>query len=238
MNKPVESKKSKAIQVLYEDNHIIAVNKRPGEIVQGDKTGDETLIDVVKAYVKKKYNKPGDVYLGVIHRIDRPTSGVIIYARTSKALGRMNELFREGGVEKNYWAVVKTRPEYEEHTLINHLRKNEKQNKSFNCKEGSKDAKRSELDYKLCGITDNYWLLEVHPKTGRHHQIRAQLAHIGSPIKGDLKYGADRSNRDGGIHLHARSVRFIHPVSKEEIYIQAPVPRESLWDEFEKQMNA
>lgn len=236
MSKETRSRKKQSLDVVYEDNHIIAVNKHVGDIVQGDKTGDSTLADEVKAYVKKKYDKPGDVYLGVIHRIDRPTSGVIIYARTSKALERMNALFREHLVDKVYWAVVKIRPEMETGHLVQYMRKNEKQNKSYICKNEAKGGKQAELFYRLCGMTDNYWMLEVKPKTGRHHQIRVQLAALGSPIKGDLKYGASRSNRDGGIHLHARSISFVHPVKKENITITAPVPRESLWGEFNVQM--
>jgi len=236
MNKTDRGKKGQSLQVLYEDNHIIAVNKQVGDIVQGDRTGDATLAEKVKSYIKKKYDKPGDVYLGVIHRIDRPTSGVVVYARTSKALERMNQLFREHRVDKVYWAVVKNRPEMESGVLEQSMRKNEKQNKSYLCKDGGKGAKKAELSYRLCGMTDNYWMLEVKPKTGRHHQIRVQLAALGSPIKGDLKYGAKRSNRDGGIHLHARSIHFMHPVQRELKTITAPVPRESLWGELEKQM--
>ncbi|NNK80294.1 MAG: RluA family pseudouridine synthase [Flavobacteriales bacterium] len=226
----------KKLDVLYEDNHLIVVNKRAGDIVQGDRTGDLSLLDLAKAYVKHKYNKPGDVFLGLVHRIDRPVSGVVVFARTSKALARMNELFKNYKVEKTYWAVVKNRPEMEEAVLVNSLRKNEKQNKSYVCKEGASGSKSCELFYRLCGVTDNYWMLEVKPKTGRHHQIRAQLSHIGSPIKGDLKYGASRSNRDGGIHLHARSIKFVHPVKKIDLYIEAKVPKESLWSEFQAQM--
>jgi len=236
MSNKVRSTKKQSLEVIYEDNHIIAVNKRVGDIVQGDKTGDKTLADDVKAYIKKKYDKPGDVYLGVIHRIDRPTSGVVIFARTSKALERMNELFRDQKIAKVYWAVVKNRPEMEEAELDQWMRKNEKQNKSYLCKAGGKGGKNAILSYRLCGMTDNYWMLEVKPQTGRHHQIRVQLAALGSPIKGDLKYGADRSNREGGIHLHARSISFIHPVKKEEFTLTAPVPRESLWGELDKQM--
>jgi len=227
----------KNLDVLYEDNHLIAVNKRVGDIVQGDRSGDPALSDHVKEYVKHHYKKPGDVFLGVIHRIDRPVSGVVVFARTSKALSRMNELFKENQVEKTYWAAVKNRPEMEAGVLKNSMRKNEKQNKSYVTKEGSKGSKSCELSYRLCGGTDNYWLLELEPKTGRHHQIRVQLAHIGSPIKGDLKYGASRSNRDGGIHLHARSVNFIHPVRKEALQITARTPKEPLWLEFEDQMS-
>ncbi len=219
----------KNLEILYEDNHLIAVNKRPGDIVQGDRSEDKSLLDLLKDYIKVKYDKPGDVYVGLVHRLDRPVSGVVVFAKTSKALTRMNELFRDGDVRKTYWAVVKNRPEMEDGTLIHHLRKNEKQNKSYVCKEGGKDGKRAELDYRLAGFTDKYWLLEVNLKTGRHHQIRAQLSAIGSPIKGDLKYGADRSNRDGSIHLHGRNVKFIHPVKKVELNITAPPPKESLW---------
>jgi 23S rRNA pseudouridine1911/1915/1917 synthase len=219
----------KDLDILYEDNHLIAVNKRPGDIVQGDKTKDSSLMDLLKEYIKVKYKKPGDVFIGLVHRLDRPVSGVVVFARTSKALSRMNELFREGGVKKTYWAVVKNRPQMEEDTLVHHLRKNEKQNKSYLSKAGNKDSKKAELHYQLIGSTDRYWLLEVDLKTGRHHQIRAQLSAIGSPIRGDLKYGADRSNRDGSIHLHGRSISFLHPVKKEPLTIIAPSPKESLW---------
>ncbi|NNC83636.1 MAG: RluA family pseudouridine synthase [Flavobacteriales bacterium] len=227
----------KQLDVLFEDNHLIAVNKRVGDIVQGDKSGDKALSDLVKEYIKHRYKKPGDVFLGVIHRIDRPVSGVVVFARTSKALSRMNELFRNDDILKTYWAVVRNRPEMEELVLVDFMRKNEKQNKSFTCKEGSPGAKRAELKYRLCGSTDRYWFLEIHPKTGRHHQIRVQLSHIGSPIRGDLKYGAARSNRDGGIHLHARSIEFTHPVRKEPVTIQASVPDDPLWKEFEGQVS-
>jgi len=219
----------KDLVVLYEDNHLIIINKRPGDIVQGDKTEDKSLLDLLKEYIKVKYKKPGDVFVGLVHRMDRPVSGLVVFARTSKALSRMNELFRESDLRKTYWAVVKNRPEMEEDTLVHHLRKNEKQNKSYVCKAGSTGGKRAELHYKLIGSTDKYWLLEIDLKTGRHHQIRAQLSAIGSPIRGDLKYGADRSNRDGSIHLHGRSIRFMHPVKKEMIEITAPAPKEALW---------
>lgn len=221
--------RSNKLEILYEDNHLIAVNKRVGDIVQGDKTGDEPLSEQVKAYIKEKYKKPGDVYLGVVHRIDRPVSGVVLYARTSKAASRLSRAFQEREVKKTYWAIVRNRPEMEEDTLVHHLRKNESQNKSYATKAGSKGSKRCELHYSLIGLTDRYWLLEVRPITGRHHQIRAQLAAIGSPIKGDIKYGADRTNKDGGIHLHARALEFEHPVKKEPIVIEAPVPVDSLW---------
>jgi 23S rRNA pseudouridine1911/1915/1917 synthase len=216
------------LEVLYEDNHIIAVNKKSGDIVQGDKTGDAPLSDFVKAYIKKKYNKPGEVFLGTIHRLDRPTSGVVLYARTSKALSRMNEQFREKQVQKTYWAVVDNSPPNTSGTLENYLQKNKKQNKSYITKnEGGKHAL---LDYKLLKKLDNFFHLEIRPKTGRHHQIRVQLAHIGSIIKGDLKYGAKRSNKDASIHLLAQKLEFIHPVTKENITIIAPAPKESIWD--------
>ena len=216
------------LEVLYEDNHIIAVNKKSGDIVQGDKTGDAPLSDFVKAYIKKKYNKPGEVFLGTIHRLDRPTSGVVLYARTSKALSRMNEQFREKQVQKTYWAVVDNSPPNTSGTLENYLQKNQKQNKSYVTKtEGGKHAL---LDYKLLKKLDNFFQLEIRPKTGRHHQIRVQLAHIGSIIKGDLKYGAKRSNKDASIHLLAQKLEFIHPVTKENITITAPAPKESIWD--------
>ena len=216
------------LEVLYEDNHIIAVNKKSGDIVQGDKTGDAPLSDFVKAYIKKKYNKPGEVFLGTIHRLDRPTSGVVLYARTSKALSRMNEQFREKKVQKTYWAVVDNSPPNTSGTLENYLQKNQKQNKSYVTKnEGGKHAL---LDYKLLKKLDNFFHLEIQPKTGRHHQIRVQLAHIGCIIKGDLKYGAKRSNKDASIHLLAQKLEFIHPVTKENIIIIAPAPKESIWD--------
>ena len=218
------------LQVLYEDNHLIAINKRPGDIVQGDKTGDVPLSEVVKAYIKKKYNKPGNVYLGVAHRLDRPTSGVVIFARTSKALTRLNKLFATKETSKTYWALVKNRPSEESGTLVHWLKKNPKQNKSYPHKKEISGSKRAILDYKLIKSLDRYFLLEIDLHTGRHHQIRAQLAAIGCPIKGDLKYGYDRSNPDGSIHLHARSLEFIHPVKKEPLAIVAPPPAGLLWD--------
>ena len=216
------------IEVLYEDNHLIAVNKKSGDIVQGDKTGDSPLSDFVKAYIKKKYNKPGEVFLGTIHRLDRPTSGVVLYARTSKALSRMNEQFREKQVQKTYWAVVEKTPPTEIGTLENYLQKNKKQNKSYVTK--SKEGKHAILDYKLLRKLDNFFHLEIKPKTGRHHQIRVQLATIGCIIKGDLKYGAKRSNKDASIHLLAQKLEFVHPVTKEDITIVAPAPKENVWD--------
>ena len=216
------------LEVLYEDNHIIAINKKSGDIVQADKTGDAPLSDFVKAYIKKKYNKPGEVFLGTIHRLDRPTSGVVLYARTSKALTRMNEQFREKQVQKTYWAVVDSAPANDSGTLENYLLKNQKQNKSYITK-GS-DGKHAILDFKMLKKLDNFFHLEIKPKTGRHHQIRVQLAHIGCIIKGDLKYGAKRSNKDASIHLLAQKLEFIHPVKKESITIVAPAPKDSIWD--------
>lgn len=215
--------------VLYEDNHIIAVNKTCNEIVQGDKTGDTPLSEIVKAYIKAKYNKPGEVFLGVTHRIDRPTSGVVLFARTSKALARLNEMFKSHEqIQKTYWAIVQGEPKQPEARLENWLVKNEAQNKSYITKPGAKEAKQAVLSYKTLAKGDHYTLLEVNLETGRHHQIRCQLAAIGCPIKGDLKYGAKRSNPDGGICLHARQIDFIHPVKKEPVTIVAPVPKEFL----------
>lgn len=216
--------------VLYEDNHIIAVNKTCNEIVQGDKTGDTPLSEIVKAYIKDKYNKPGEVFLGVTHRLDRPTSGVVLFARTSKALTRLNEMFKSHEkIKKTYWAIVQNAPKQPQARLENWLVRNEKQNKSYVAKPGTKDAKLAVLTYSTIATSDNYTLLEIQLQTGRHHQIRCQLAAIGCPIKGDLKYGAKRSNPDGGISLHARKIAFIHPVSKQEICITAPVPNDKLW---------
>ncbi len=220
-------------RILFEDNHLIIVNKLPSEIVQGDKTGDIPLSEALKAYIAQKYNKPGKAFLGVVHRIDRPVSGAVIFARTSKALTRMNTLLKEAQIQKKYWAIVAQKPENESGHLVHFLRKNEKQNKSYPYKEGTSGAKRAELKYQLISKSDRYFLLEVELLTGRHHQIRTQLAAIGCPIKGDLKYGYDRSNKDGSISLHARSVEFEHPVSKESLYIVAPVPHEdTLWNSF------
>ena len=216
------------IEVLYEDNHLIAVNKKSGDIVQGDKTGDTPLSDFVKEYIKKKYNKPGEVFLGTIHRLDRPTSGIVLYARTSKALSRMNEQFREKKVQKTYWAVVENLPPNTIDTLDNYLRKNQKQNKSYVTK--GDNGKHAVLEYKLLKKLDNFYLLKIKPQTGRHHQIRVQLANIGCIIKGDLKYGAKRSNKDASIHLLAQKLEFIHPVKKEPITIVAPTPKDSVWD--------
>lgn len=217
------------LQVLYEDNHIIAVNKRVGDIVQGDKTGDKPLSDVVKEYIKDKYNKPGEVFLGVVHRLDRPTTGIVIFARTSKALTRLNELFKNRETKKTYWTVVKKKPETNSGTLEHYLKRNEKTNTSKAYNKEVPDSKKASLDYTIIKELNNYVALEINLHTGRHHQIRAQLSAIGSPIKGDLKYGFDRSNADGGIHLHARKLVFIHPVSKENIEIIAPVPDDVIW---------
>ena len=221
------------MEVLYEDNHIIAVNKTCNEIVQGDKTGDTPLSETVKAYIKDKYNKPGEVFLGVTHRLDRPTSGVVLFARTSKALTRLNEMFKSHEqIKKTYWAIVQGAPKVPEARLENWLVRNEAQNKSYIAKPGAKEAKQAILSYKTLVKGEHYTLLEVNLETGRHHQIRCQLAAIGCPIKGDLKYGAKRSNPDGGICLHARKIEFIHPVTKENICITASVPNDSLWQQF------
>ena len=222
-----------SMTVLYEDNHIIAVNKTCNEIVQGDKTGDTPLSEIVKAYIKGKYNKPGEVFLGVTHRLDRPTSGVVLFARTSKALTRLNEMFKSHEqIKKTYWAIVQGAPKVPEARLENYLTRNESLNKSFIAKPNAKEAKLAVLSYKTLVRGENYTLLEVNLETGRHHQIRCQLAAIGCPVKGDLKYGAKRSNPDGGISLHARKIEFIHPVKKEPICITAPVPNDSLWQQF------
>jgi len=219
--------------VIYEDNHIIVVNKTSSEIVQGDKTGDTPLSEIVKQYLKEKYNKPGNVFLGVVHRLDRPVSGIVLFAKTSKALPRLNEMFKNSEVKKTYWAIVKNCPKEPEGELVHYLLRNEKQNKSYAYDKEVKDSKKAILDYKLIGHSQNYYLLEVNLKTGRHHQIRCQLAKIGCPIKGDLKYGSPRSNPDGSICLHSRRVSFIHPVSKELIELEAPVPEGNLWNGFE-----
>ena len=217
------------MKVLYEDNHVIIVSKSAGEIVQGDKTGDTPLSETVKLYIKEKYAKPGAVFLGVVHRLDRPVSGVVVFARTSKALARLNEMFRTGAVQKTYWALVQHAPHESEATLTHYLVRNEQKNKSFAYDHERPGAKKAVLDYRVIGHTNRYHLLEVHLHTGRHHQIRCQLAAIGCPIRGDLKYGAPRSNADGSISLHARSIRFVHPVSHQEIYVEAPAPVEGPW---------
>lgn len=223
------------MQVLYEDNHIIIVSKTVNEIVQGDKTGDKTLIDSVKQYIKVKYNKPGDVFLGLAHRLDRPTSGIVVFARTSKALSRLNAMFRDGEIHKTYWAITANCPKETEGTLENFIQKNEKLNKSFIAPKETKEAKKAILNYRIISKSDRYYLWEINLLTGRHHQIRCQLAAINCPIKGDLKYGYPRSNPDGGLSLHARKVEFIHPVSKKEISVIAPVPEgDKLWGYFEE----
>ena len=219
--------------VVYEDNHIIVVNKTASEIVQADKTGDTPLSETVKQYLKEKYQKPGNVFLGVTHRLDRPVRGLVIFAKTSKALTRLNEMFRAGEVKKTYWAVVKNAPKESEGELVHFLVRNEKQNKSYAYDKEVPNSKKAVLDYRLIGRSENYYLLEVDLKTGRHHQIRCQLAKMGCPIKGDLKYGSPRSNPDGSICLHARRVRFVHPVSKELIELKAPLPEGNLWKGFE-----
>lgn len=218
--------------VIYEDNHIIIVNKTASEIVQGDKTGDTPLSETVKQYLKEKYQKPGNVFIGVTHRLDRPVSGLVVFAKTSKALSRLNEMFKKGEVQKTYWAVVKQAPKDMEGELVHYLVRNEKQNKSYAYDVEKPTSKKAILHYRVIGRSDNYYLLEVDLKTGRHHQIRCQLAKMGCPIKGDLKYGFPRSNPDGSICLHARYVRFIHPVSKEFIAVEAPVPSGNLWNNF------
>lgn len=217
------------MQVVYEDNHIIIVNKESGEIVQGDKTGDIPLSETVKAYIKEKYAKPGAVFLGVVHRLDRPVSGLVVFARTSKALSRLNDMFRNGEVHKTYWAIVQQRPEHEEGTLENWLVRNEKQNKSYAYQREIPNSKKAILKYRMIGQSERYYLLEVNLLTGRHHQIRCQLAAMGCPIKGDLKYGAKRSNPDGSISLLAHRVEFIHPVSKQHIVVESPLPEDNLW---------
>ncbi|MBO7239587.1 MAG: RNA pseudouridine synthase [Bacteroidaceae bacterium] len=221
------------MKVLYEDNHIIVINKAAGEIVQGDKTGDESLCDTMKRYIKEKYAKPGNVFIGLPHRLDRPVSGIVVFAKTSKALERLNRMFSEGGVKKIYWALTKGVPVPAEAELESWILRNEKMNKSFSYPKEVKGSKRALLHYRLAAASQNYNLIEVELKTGRHHQIRCQLSSIGCPIKGDLKYGAQRSNPDGSISLHARYIEFTHPVSKELIAITAPLPNDRLWQSFE-----
>lgn len=224
-------------RILFEDNHLIIINKLPGELVQGDETGDITLADKVKEYLKLTYNKPGNVYLGIPHRLDRPTSGIVVYTKTEKALIRLNEAFKGSSVKKTYWAVVDNMPKKSESTLIHYIVRNSANNKSVAYPKEIKGSKLAKLDYKLIGKSEKYYLLEIALHTGRHHQIRAQLAAIGLHIKGDLKYGFSRSNPDGGIHLHARKIVFTHPVKKEEITIIAPPPHDSVWDYFASQEN-
>ena len=218
------------LQVLHEDNHIIVVNKRVGDIVQGDKTGDKPLSEVVKEYIKDKYNKPGEVFLGVIHRLDRPTTGIVVFAKTSKALTRLNESFKNRETKKTYWAIVKNMPPSDKDVLVHFLKRNPKNNTSKAHTKEVPESKKASLDYTVFKKLDNYYALEINLHTGRHHQIRAQLNAICCPIKGDLKYGFDRSNKDGGIHLHARSLEFIHPVTKEIIKLTASTPNDPIWN--------
>ena len=228
MSKIVSNKDN--LQILHEDNHLIVVNKRVGDIVQGDKTGDKPLSEVVKEYIKDKYNKPGEVFLGVVHRLDRPTTGIVVFARTSKALTRLNEMFSNRETQKTYWAIVKNKPSKDQDILVHYLKRNEKNNTSKAHLKEITESKKASLDYKIIKTLDNYFALEINLHTGRHHQIRAQLSAIGCPIKGDLKYGFDRSNPDGGIHLHARKLAFVHPVSKESIEIIAETPKDVIWN--------
>lgn len=227
MNKIVSNTEN--LQIIYEDNHIIVVNKRVGDIVQGDRTGDRPLSDIVKAYLKKKYNKPGNVYLGVVHRLDRPTTGIVLFSKTSKALPRLNKMFAEKSAQKTYWAMVKNCPTTNKDTLVHWLKKNPKNNKSNAHLNEVTGSKKATLHYKTVKKLDQYCLLEIELETGRHHQIRTQLAAIGSPIKGDLKYGFNRSNTDGGIHLHAKTLKISHPVTKELMTFNAPLPKDNLW---------
>jgi 23S rRNA pseudouridine1911/1915/1917 synthase len=225
------------MEILYEDNHIIAVNKPIAELVQKDDTGHIPLDEKVKLYLKEKYNKPGDAFLGVVHRIDQPVSGVVIFARTSKAHARLNAMFQEKTIEKTYWAIVKEKPPQSEGTLIHYIKRDRERNKSYAYNTEVPESKRAVTHYKLLAASDNFYLLEIKIETGRHHQIRCQLSKMGCPIKGDLKYGFARSNPDGGISLHAKSIRFKHPVKDEEIYIEAPLPDDSLWNFFKKQVS-
>ena len=229
MAEKIVSNKSN-LQILHEDNHIIVINKRVGDIVQGDKTGDKPLSEIVKEYIKDKYEKPGEVFLGVVHRLDRHTTGIVVFAKTSKALERLNKMFSERETSKTYWAIVKNKPPKNEDNLVHYLKRNEKNNTSKAHLKEVPESKKASLDYKIIRELNNYFALEINLHTGRHHQIRAQLSAIGSPIKGDLKYGFDRSNPDGGIHLHARKLSFIHPVSKENIEIIAPTPSDAIWN--------
>ena len=217
------------LQVLYEDNHLIIINKRAGDLVQGDKTLDTPLSEIVKEYIKETYHKPGNVFLGVPHRLDRPTTGIVIFTRTSKALERLNAMLREKRIQKTYWAVVKQTPKHEKDTLVHFLRKNARNNKSSVFRNEITGSKKGILHYQLLKKLDRYFLLEIDLETGRHHQIRAQLSYIGCPIKGDLKYGFPRSNSDGSIHLHAREISFIHPISKKKIHLKAPLPKDPVW---------
>ena len=217
------------IEVIYEDNHIIAVNKPAGLLVQGDKTKDQSLIDLTKLFLKKKYNKPGNVFVGLPHRIDRPTSGAVLLSKTSKSLSRLNNLFKEKKIKKKYWVIVKKKLEKKSGSLIHYLKKNQKKNKSFVSNEKKEGFLKSELEYYFLKKLKNYFLYEIKLITGKHHQIRAQLSHLGSPIKGDIKYGSRRTNKDGSISLHAKEIKFIHPIKKEEITITAPLPKNEIW---------
>jgi len=222
------------LNILFEDNHLIIVNKYSGDIVQSDKTGDKPLVDKVKDYIKEKYNKPGEVFLGIPHRIDRPTTGIVIFCRNSRSLERINQMFKDKAISKTYWAIVKDKPPAESEKLVHYMKRNEQQNKSYASDQKTPGSQRAELDYKIIAASDRYFLLEIDLHTGRHHQIRAQLSKIGCPIKGDLKYGYDRSNEDASISLHARQVSFIHPSKKTMMEIVAPVPDDKLWKFFEK----
>ncbi len=223
-----------ADRILYEDNHVIVVNKMPSELTQGDKTGDATLPDLIKTYLKEKYQKPGNVFLGVVHRLDRPTSGALVFARTSKALERLNAQFRDKETNKVYWAIVSQKPNKDKGELIHYLKKNESQNKSYVVAEGTLGSKKAILYFQHIGSSERYHLLEIKLETGRHHQIRCQLAHMGCVIKGDLKYGDKRSNPDASICLHARTLSFEHPTTKERIAVTAPLPKLGIWNAFEK----
>ena len=221
-------------QILYEDNHLLIINKKAGQLVQGDKTGDESLLDAIKKFIKKRDDKPGNVFLGLVHRIDRPTSGLVIYAKTSKALSRLTQMVKNREVEKTYWALVPKEMIPQSQRLVHYLKKNEKTNKAIVFPKATEGAKEAILTYSILKMLDNYQLLEIDLETGRHHQIRAQLSKIGIPIKGDLKYGAPRSNADGGISLHARKLKFIHPVTKDNLEIIAPVPQnDKIWEACE-----
>ena len=228
MSKVLSNKSN--LQILHEDNHMVVINKRAGDIVQGDKTGDIPLNEIVKRYIKDKYSKPGNVYLGTVHRLDRPTTGAVIFAKTSKALTRLNKMLFDKHITKTYWALVKNKPEKKQDTLIHWLKKNPKNNKSSAYSKEINDSKKAILHYEILKKLDNYYLLEINLETGRHHQIRSQLASIGCPIKGDLKYGFDRSNKDASISLHARKIEFSHPVTKEKLNITAPMPKDVIWD--------
>lgn len=231
----MQTAKSLPSRILYEDNHMIIVNKLPSEIVQGDKTGDMPMSDLLKAYIAQKYQKPGNVFLGVVHRIDRPVSGAVIFARTSKALTRLNAMLQNRELKKRYWALVKNQPPSEKDHLVHYLKKNEKQNKSYVTKENTPNSKKAELQYQVISRSKEYYLVEVELITGRHHQVRAQLAAMGCPIRGDLKYGFDRSNPDASIHLHARELSFKHPTKDQILKIVAPLPDEKLWNVFSQE---